>query len=152
MYARKCSKFRSILCFIQLVNASKVRKNSQCCKIKYELVFTNLNYFNLHFYLTHLPFEKIIECNDQNENNMIYLQKSTNNYCKKYCIFGRQDFFCINVIYSICNLNRSESHQTEASHSDLDIMNAPMWDNEQFICFYCKFKALKLEANNVNKY
>ncbi len=27
----------------------KVTKNSQCCKIIYELMFTNLNYFKLHF-------------------------------------------------------------------------------------------------------
>ncbi len=27
----------------------KVTKNSQCCKIMYELMFTNLNYFKLHF-------------------------------------------------------------------------------------------------------
>ncbi len=27
----------------------KVTKNSQCCTIMYELMFTNLNYFKLHF-------------------------------------------------------------------------------------------------------
>ncbi len=27
----------------------KVMKNSQCCKIMYKLMFTNLNYFKLHF-------------------------------------------------------------------------------------------------------
>ncbi len=27
----------------------KVTKNSQCCKFMYELMFTNLNYFKLHF-------------------------------------------------------------------------------------------------------
>ncbi len=27
----------------------KVRKNSQCCKSMYELMFANLNYFKLHF-------------------------------------------------------------------------------------------------------
>ncbi len=27
----------------------KVMKNSQCCKIMHDLMFTNLNYFKLHF-------------------------------------------------------------------------------------------------------
>ncbi len=27
-----------------------------------------------------------------------------------------------------------------------------MWDDHQFICCYCNFTALKLEANHVNKY
>ncbi len=29
---------------------------------------------------------------------------------------------------------------------------AILWDNKQFICCYCNFTALKLEANNVNQY
>ncbi len=32
-----------------IVDLFKVTKNSQCCKIMYELMFTNLNYFKLHF-------------------------------------------------------------------------------------------------------
>ncbi len=32
-----------------LVGNLKVMKNSQCCKIMYELMFANLNYFKLHF-------------------------------------------------------------------------------------------------------
>ncbi len=38
------------------------------------------------------------------------------------------------------------------SHNYLKQIYAIMWDNQQFICCYCNFIALKLEANNVNKY
>ncbi len=53
-------------------------------------MFANLNYFNLHSYHTDV---EIIECNNENENNMIYLQKSANNHCKKYNIFVHNKFF-----------------------------------------------------------
>ncbi len=38
------------------------------------------------------------------------------------------------------------------SHIYLNKIYAIMWDNQQFICCYCNFTALKLETNNVNKY
>ncbi len=38
------------------------------------------------------------------------------------------------------------------SHICLNKLYAIMWDIQQFICRYCNFTALKLEANNVNKY
>ncbi len=48
--------------------------------------------------------------------------------------------------------NKLESPQTGASQPYLDKIYAFMQDNQQFICCYCNFTALKLEANNVNKY
>ncbi len=50
----------------------------------------------------------------------------------------------------LCTL--SISPHTGACHPYLDKMIAFMCDNEQNICCYCNFTALKLEANNVNKY
>ncbi len=64
---------------------------------------------------------------------MIYLQKGAIYHCKKY-IFGAQEVVCFNGNYSICNLNKSESPQTGASHPYLDKIYALMLDNQSFIC------------------
>ncbi len=78
------------------------------------------------------------------------MQKSAKIHCKKYKIFGAQDvFFCFNGNYSICMLNKSESAHTGVPHSYLDQIYTLMWDDQQFICCYCNFTTLKLEANNV---
>ncbi len=86
---------------------------------------------------------EIIECNDKNENNMIYLQKSAKNHCKKYNIFGKKDVFWFNSAYSNCALNKSESPHTGASHPYLEKMYTPMWYNQQFYC---------IKMTNVNNY
>ncbi len=80
---------------------------------------------------------------------MIDLQKSAKNHCEKFNILGAQDiFFCFNGNYSMYMHFQSP---TGACHPYLDKIYALMWDN-QFICCYCNCTALKLEANNVNKY
>ncbi len=61
-------------------------------------------------------------------------------------------YICRKVNYSLCTLKKSESPQTGASYSYLDKMYAVILDNEPFICCYCNFTTMKLEANNVNIY
>ncbi len=115
-------------------------------------MFANLNYFNLHFYHTHRPYKRSWNVMIKMKIIWYFCRKAQKNHFKKYNISDTQDFFFFNGNYFICTLNESESLQTGASHSYLDTIYVLMWDNQQFICCFCNCTALKLEANNVNKY
>ncbi len=85
---------------------------------------------------------------------MIYLQKSTNNKCKNIqMIHVHKNIFPENKwnIIKVFSLYPGKIIST-MSHNYLDKTFALMQDNQQDICHYGTFSALKLKANNVNKY
>ncbi len=84
---------------------------------------------------------------------MIYIWRKVQKYIVRNTTFlAHKKCFDSMSIILIAVLMNQKVPKTGASYQYLDIRYALMWDNHQFICCYCNFTALKLEANNVNKY